>query len=55
MSIVKKCSCDHSYQDKKYGEKRRVFNPTLKQSMSGKTYRCTVCGSEVGHQEETRG
>lgn len=36
------CNCDHAFQDKRYGKKRRVFN-TIK---DGKTneYRCTACG-----------
>lgn len=41
---IKKCSCKHEYQDKKYGKGRRVAN-----KCAGKTnvvYRCTVCLKE---------
>jgi hypothetical protein len=36
------CSCDHPFQDKKHGRKRRVMNPLG----PGKAneFRCTVCG-----------
>lgn len=38
--MVKKCTCKHEYQDKKYGKNNRVFNVTVK------GYRCTVCGKD---------
>jgi hypothetical protein len=36
------CNCEHAFQDKRYGRKRRVMN-TIK---LGKTneFRCTACG-----------
>lgn len=35
--MIAPCSCKHDYQDKLYGNGRRVFN-------MGKTvYKCTVC------------
>jgi len=36
------CNCDHVFQDKRYGKKRRLMNPIK----WGKTneFRCTVCG-----------
>lgn len=46
MSVkVKKCTCTHEYQDKKYGNKMRVMN-----SQDGKgigKYKCTVCDKIV--------
>jgi len=41
-SVIKTCDCKNSFQDKKYGKKRRVWNQTVK------GYRCTVCRKEVG-------
>jgi hypothetical protein len=37
---VLSCNCRHEYQDKKYGENRRVMNKI------NKGYRCTVCGKD---------
>lgn len=39
---VKTCNCDHKYQDKKYGNKKRVFNL----DESGKQGKCSVCGTK---------
>jgi len=39
--MIKKCTCKHEFQDKKYGKGMRVFN-------KGKeVWRCTVCRKEV--------
>ena len=38
------CTCEHKFQDKKYGKKSRVFN---KASGKEKLWRCTVCKKEV--------
>jgi len=38
--MIKKCTCEHKYQDSKYGKKNRVFNPTAN------GYRCSVCKRE---------
>lgn len=35
------CTCENSYQDKKYGKGKRVANLTFKEKA-----RCTVCGRE---------
>lgn len=40
---IKKCSCDHEYQDSKHGKKMRVFN----KKSDGRLV-CTVCRSETG-------
>lgn len=38
------CSCEHSFQDKKYGAHVRVANATQKNAGTGKVeVRCTVC------------
>lgn len=39
--MIKLCTCEHEYQDQKYGKGRRVWNPTSK----GRC--CTVCGKSV--------
>ena len=43
MTIIRYCSCKHEYQDKRYGEGKRVMNPTKDDKYP---YRCTVCGKE---------
>ena len=40
--LIIRCSCEHAYQDKKYGHHMRAHNQTRKND--GQTYRCTVCG-----------
>lgn len=42
---IKKCTCTHTFQDKKYGRKLRVHNKAVKKGSSD-VYRCTVCGNE---------
>lgn len=44
--VVKMCSCDHEFQDKLYGWKRRLMNVVGKgeKGTSAGTHRCTVCG-----------
>ena len=41
-TIIKRCTCEHEYQDKKYGKKLRVHN--LSQDKAKAI--CTVCESE---------
>ena len=48
MTEIKKCVCDHPYQDKKYGHKKRVANKTTN------SYRCTVCGKEIVTSDQNR-
>lgn len=38
--MIKKCTCKHSWQDKKYGKQNRIVNKTEK------GHRCTVCSQE---------
>jgi len=45
MVIIMLCSCEHEYQDKKYGKYRRIFNSTKKNKII-QSWRCTVCGHE---------
>lgn len=40
MTKVKNCTCKHDFQDKKYGEQKRLKNKC------NKGWRCTVCGRE---------
>jgi len=39
-----KCSCEHEWQDQKYGKQIRLCNKVNK---SENLYRCTVCGKEI--------
>lgn len=47
---IKKCTCEHVFQDLKYGKGLRVCNPTDKEVMEEgsfrKVVRCTVCSKE---------
>lgn len=45
MAIMK-CVCDNEFQDKQYGFKNRVCNPSGKKDLMG-VFRCTVCGKLV--------
>jgi len=40
--MIKKCSCQHSYQDQQYGKGNRVHT----EAKDG-TLRCTVCGPKT--------
>ncbi len=43
--MIKPCTCQHEYQDAKYGKGNRVCNAY--RGKDGKTYyRCTVCRAE---------
>lgn len=39
--MIHKCTCNHEYQDEKYGQGKRVHNEGV-----AKKIRCTVCGKE---------
>jgi hypothetical protein len=41
--MIKRCVCEHPFQDRRYGAHMRVANV----SGDGKKYRCTVCGKEI--------
>ena len=40
------CTCAHAYQDRKYGQGRRVHNIGGGGGAGAKKYRCTVCNKE---------
>lgn len=40
LNKVRKCSCVHEFQDKRYGKGKRVHTYSSKDD----EYRCTVCG-----------
>lgn len=42
-TAIKPCSCQHPWQDKKYGLGMRVMNSAPSTKTAGK-WRCTVCG-----------
>jgi len=37
------CTCEHEFQDKKYGKNVRVANATSRQDSTFVEVRCTVC------------
>jgi hypothetical protein len=41
---IMRCTCKHEYQDKRYGEGKRVHNLAVK----AEAWRCTVCGAKNG-------
>jgi len=43
-SRVMSCSCEHAWQDRRYGKGKRVHNATKKLVGMTQQYRCTVCG-----------
>lgn len=45
-ATVRPCSCQHEYQDQKYGKGLRVKNTTEKKSGERFVTRCTVCKKE---------
>ena len=45
-STVHPCSCSNSFQDQRYGYRRRVHNFCA----DGEKSRCTVCGNEKGER-----
>lgn len=46
MTKILSCNCKHDYQDKTYGEGKRVHN-SLKATATGIIkWKCTVCNDE---------
>ncbi len=41
-TMIRDCTCEHAYQDSKYGKSKRVFNAGMK------SYVCTVCSKTAG-------
>jgi len=44
---IKRCTCEHEYQNKRHGKGKRVMNETRKSNTNNIIYRCTVCGRET--------
>lgn len=42
------CSCEHEFQDKRYGKKKRLHNKANGNSVAGNSdaWTCTVCGKK---------
>ena len=40
------CTCQHEFQDQRYGRGVRIANPVKTDPKQPKMGRCTVCGSE---------
>lgn len=47
MTMIHKCTCQHEYQDKRYGTGRRIFNEMAKSAPGTIKGRCTVCKNEI--------
>jgi len=45
---IKECTCEHEYQDKRYGKYQRVMNPCKNKGGDKVAYRCTVCSRVHG-------
>lgn len=43
---VKRCTCSHDFQDRRYGKGKRLFNKTTGRGNSI-GWRCTVCGKDI--------
>lgn len=43
-TTIKRCDCDHKFQDKRHGKGFRVHNYI--NGMKSSNWRCTVCGKE---------
>ncbi len=41
---IMRCTCDHTYQDERYGPKQRLHNLKSK-DLPQESWRCTVCGT----------
>jgi len=50
--MILKCDCYHEYQDRRYGQGKRVHNAC--QPGEPRAYRCTVCRRERAKKEEKR-
>jgi len=46
-TVIRKCNCEHSFQDKLYGFSMRVFN------VGKGLIRCTVCGKTLKEEVKT--
>ena len=48
MTAVKNCSCNHDYQNQRYGVGMRLMNYARKAFNQLGGYRCTVCAKVHG-------
>ena len=47
--MILKCNCNHEYQDRRYGSKKRVHNERQAAgAVNSLRFRCTVCGALRG-------
>jgi len=51
--MIIRCSCQHKYQDEKYGPGNRVHN-MMKDTKGQIKWRCTVCKDEKPNPKETQ-
>lgn len=42
-SSIQRCTCQHAYQDKRYGKGKRVH--TIQTKSTSANRKCTVCGA----------
>lgn len=47
--MLHRCDCKHEWQDKKYGQEVRVFNPR-----PDRKARCTVCAKEINFEDKKK-
>ncbi len=43
MTKIAFCTCEHAYQDQRYGSHKRVWNQGKEKSKGIYLWRCTVC------------
>ena len=46
IQTCKNKDCKHEFQDKEYGQGKRVMNAIVKKASSPNNVRCTVCSNE---------
>ena len=51
--LIAKCTCEHKFQDKQYGNGMRVMNPIIAKGTM-KAYRCTICEKEIFNNESKK-
>lgn len=42
-TAIVNCKCNHEFQDRRYGQGKRVANATQKGDLNNVDVRCTVC------------
>ena len=45
-TTVRICGCKSDYQDRRYGEQKRLHNRCAKEEQGRLGWRCTVCGTK---------